>query len=270
MSVVPPLTTVVVALAALLPGTGSVSAAVTPALFVIEPALPVTTRISMLAVPPLRIPPRVQLTGAVPEQLPWEGVAEISVTPAGRVSVTTTLVAWFGPLLVTTSVYSSSPPAGAGSGLSALVSARSASATIVKLGPNSDVLLVPSVAVPVILSLAASPFPLTSSTPVSSRSRRPLGIPDRSAPRRTRSRRRPTRRSPPSRPRRPPGSARSPRSRPRSASSPPSVPDVNTGESMSEFGKAAFLVPLFAVTPSPAEVDAVPTFAKSSCRAPGC
>ena len=105
MSVVPPMTTVVAALAELFAGVGSVSAAVTLALFVIDPALDgVTTRISMLAVPVFRIPPRLHVTGPIPEQLPWLGVAEASVTPPGRLSVTTTFVALFGPLLVTSSV----------------------------------------------------------------------------------------------------------------------------------------------------------------------
>ena len=45
--------------------------------------------------------PRVQLTLLVPLQEPCDGTAEPNTTPAGSVSVTRTLVAVAGPLLVT-------------------------------------------------------------------------------------------------------------------------------------------------------------------------
>ena len=77
----------------------------TVALLEIVPVPPVVTRISTLAVPPLRIVPRLQVTVLVPEQLPWLGVAETSVTLAGSVSTTVVPVAAAGPLFVTTIVW---------------------------------------------------------------------------------------------------------------------------------------------------------------------
>ena len=100
MSVVPPTTTWVVTLTALFPGTGSVSFAVTLALSVRVPAPEVTTRISTLASPALRIAPRLHVTVVVPEQLPWLGVTDCRVTPGGRTFVATTPVAVSGPLFV--------------------------------------------------------------------------------------------------------------------------------------------------------------------------
>ena len=41
--------------------------------------------------------PRLQITGALPLQLPCVAVAETNVTPAGSVSATVTFVACFGP-----------------------------------------------------------------------------------------------------------------------------------------------------------------------------
>src|SRR5687768_9763081 len=58
----------------------------------------------IVAVPPLAIAPRVQVTVVVPEQLPCDGVAETNVVPAGRMSVTTTFDAVSGPALLTVMV----------------------------------------------------------------------------------------------------------------------------------------------------------------------
>src|SRR5215218_8739718 len=55
--------------------------------------------IVMVAEPPLEIKPRLHVT--VPEQVPWLGVAETSVSPAGSGSFTMTLEAFAGPLFRT-------------------------------------------------------------------------------------------------------------------------------------------------------------------------
>ena len=68
------------------------------------PVPDVVTRSSMVAVPPLRIPPRFATMIVVPETEPWLTVAEASVRPAGSVSRTTTFVAAPGPLLLMNSV----------------------------------------------------------------------------------------------------------------------------------------------------------------------
>src|SRR5689334_4957721 len=76
---------------------------------------------------PFAIVPSVHPTVPVDcEQVPCDGVAESNDTPAGRLSVTWTLVALEGPALCAVSVYVSSWPAGTGSGESVLVSERSA------------------------------------------------------------------------------------------------------------------------------------------------
>src|SRR5262245_66333149 len=63
------------------------------------------TTIVIVALPPLAIVPRSAVT--VPPAwvtVPWLGVAETNVVPAGRVSVTLTPGASLGPLLVTVTV----------------------------------------------------------------------------------------------------------------------------------------------------------------------
>ena len=83
----------------------SVAAELTLAVFVIEPWAWGVTLIETLALPPIAIVPSGHVT--VPdawEQVPWDGVAETKVTPAGRVSVTVVLVAPEGPALLTLSV----------------------------------------------------------------------------------------------------------------------------------------------------------------------
>src|SRR4051812_49232979 len=84
--------TAVIAVAVSLDGFGSM-APVTVAVFTTTPALAVlTTRVTVPAAP-LPIVPRLQDTGAVPLHVPWVGVAETKVRPAGRASVSVTFVA---------------------------------------------------------------------------------------------------------------------------------------------------------------------------------
>jgi hypothetical protein len=98
---------VVVAVAVLLLVSGSLVAAATVAVFVRVPDALVTTvtTISTVAVALLGKMPRLHVTVLVPEQLPELGVAETSVTPAGRTSVRTTPLVVAGivgiPLFVT-------------------------------------------------------------------------------------------------------------------------------------------------------------------------
>ena len=70
----------------------------------IVPAAVGVTVMVTVALSPLARLPRLQVTGAVPLQVPWLGVAEPNVTPLGSVSVTVTMVASDGPSLVTVSV----------------------------------------------------------------------------------------------------------------------------------------------------------------------
>src|SRR5687767_4786548 len=85
-------------------GVGSFSVAVALALFVIVPGVFGVTRIVTVAFALLLIVPRLQVTGAVPEQEPCDGVDETNVTLTGKVSVSTTLVAFDGPAFETVSV----------------------------------------------------------------------------------------------------------------------------------------------------------------------
>jgi hypothetical protein len=54
-----------------------------------------------VALPPLTMPPRLHDTVFVPEHEPWLGLSEPNCTLAGRVSVTTTFVAFDDPALLT-------------------------------------------------------------------------------------------------------------------------------------------------------------------------
>jgi len=94
--------TVVLTVAVLFPGTGSVSLAAMLAVFVTVPAAVGMTTIVTVALAAFAKVPRLQLTAAV--QVPWLGVAETNVTPVGTASVKVTPVAGDGPLLVTVSV----------------------------------------------------------------------------------------------------------------------------------------------------------------------
>ena len=67
----------------------------------------------------------LQVTVVVPVHVPLVEVAETSVTPVGSGSVTTTLVATEGPLLVAVIVYVMSSPARTAEALADLVIVRS-------------------------------------------------------------------------------------------------------------------------------------------------
>jgi len=96
--------TVVVTLAVLLVGTGSVSVAATEAVLVMLPAATGLTMIVTVAVAAFASVPMEQVTVVVPEQVPCVETAETKVGPAGSVSVRFTFVAGDGPLLVIVSV----------------------------------------------------------------------------------------------------------------------------------------------------------------------
>jgi hypothetical protein len=96
-----PAVALVVAVAELLAGLLSASEDDTVAVLVIVPAATgVTTMLTVAEAPPA-IVPRLHVTVDVPAQFPCEGVAEMKVIPAGRVSVRITPLAVEGPLLVT-------------------------------------------------------------------------------------------------------------------------------------------------------------------------
>jgi hypothetical protein len=123
---------VVDALAELLTRTGSDVGEETVAWFVIEPPEDGVTLISTLGVAPFETVPSEHVT--VPadcEQLPWDGVAELNVTPDGSVSVTVTPAAPEGPALLMPSVYVSCWPEETGSGESDFVIERSATGSTV-------------------------------------------------------------------------------------------------------------------------------------------
>jgi hypothetical protein len=97
--------TVVVAVALLLPDTGSLSVAETVAVLLKTPTAVGVTTIVTVALRPLPSRPMVHVTvPAAWTQLPRLEVAETYVTPGGRGSVSVTPVARDGPLLVTTMV----------------------------------------------------------------------------------------------------------------------------------------------------------------------
>jgi hypothetical protein len=101
------LLTVAVAEAELFPVSGSGKSEVTLAPFTIVPlaAAPTRTITVTVALPAFTRVPRLHVTVAVPLQAaPWEGVADTRVAFAGKVSVTVTFVAVFGPAFVTVSV----------------------------------------------------------------------------------------------------------------------------------------------------------------------
>jgi len=96
--------TVVVTVAELLAGLGSVSVAVMEALLVMRPADVGLTMMVTVAVAALGSVPILHETAAVPEQAPWVEAAETKVGVPGRLSIMVTLVAGDGPLLVTVMV----------------------------------------------------------------------------------------------------------------------------------------------------------------------
>src|SRR5882762_6003754 len=96
--------TVMVAEAVAFAGVGFVSFSVTVAVFVIEPAIVAVTARDTEAVAPFARVPRLQATVVVPVQVPWLGVEETNMRPAGSTSVNVTPVELDGPLLVTVRV----------------------------------------------------------------------------------------------------------------------------------------------------------------------
>src|SRR5437763_1974077 len=109
-------------MAVLLAGLVSVSVAVTVAVFVMVPGVGgAWTTIVTVALAPLLMVPRLPVT-VLPAvvTVPWLGVAETNVTPAGNVSVRVTPVAALGPLLATVTMYVRVCPARTGSGESVL------------------------------------------------------------------------------------------------------------------------------------------------------
>jgi len=82
-------------------GVGLVSFSATVAVFVIAPVAVAVTARETEALAPFASVPRLQVTVVVPVQVPWLGVAETNVRPAGSTSVNVTPVEFDGPLLVT-------------------------------------------------------------------------------------------------------------------------------------------------------------------------
>lgn len=85
---------------------GSLVAELTVAEFETEPlvAETVTTSTTVAFAPFARVP-REHVTVVVPEHVPWDGVAETNVIPAGSASVMTTLVAALGPAFAMAMLY---------------------------------------------------------------------------------------------------------------------------------------------------------------------
>jgi hypothetical protein len=91
----------VVAVLLLLPVLGSDTLLFTVAVLLKLPDAVGVTMIVMVALPPMAMLPRLQLTGLGALQLPWLGIAETNVAPAGMLSVTVTPDARLGPALCT-------------------------------------------------------------------------------------------------------------------------------------------------------------------------
>jgi hypothetical protein len=126
---------VVVAVAELVLGVGSDAVDPTDAvlLIVVPAATPdaTCTTTVMLADAPSASEPRLHATGVAPTHDPCVAIAETNDVPAGSGSLTVTLDASDGPLLVTPIVYVRFVPAVTGSGESDLATARSAEAATV-------------------------------------------------------------------------------------------------------------------------------------------
>jgi hypothetical protein len=109
----------------LLPILGSDTLLFTVAVLLKPPAVVGVTTIVTVALPPFAMLPRLQVTVLDPLQpLPWLGVADTNITPAGKGSVTVTPVAVLGPALPTINVYVKFCPTNTGSGDSVLVIER--------------------------------------------------------------------------------------------------------------------------------------------------
>ena len=118
-------------LSELLPGTGSVSSAVTLAVFVstVPGATSESTVAAMTSAPgvPTATAGRVQVTVAPAAEHSAEDAAPLKVVSGGKVSVTTTVVASLGPLFVTVRSHTMSVPAATSFSRSTFSIVRSAS-----------------------------------------------------------------------------------------------------------------------------------------------
>jgi hypothetical protein len=92
----------VLTLALLFAAFGSGWSPVTVAVSTLVPGVFSVATTVIVALPALARLPIAHMTGPVPVQVPVLGVAEVSVAPTGRTSVTVTPVASVGPLLVAT------------------------------------------------------------------------------------------------------------------------------------------------------------------------
>jgi hypothetical protein len=113
--------------AALFPGEGSGSVAVTVTAFTTVPVVVAESVIVTAALAPLAKLPRAHVI--VPDDCahePTVEVAEPHETPAGITSISVTPVAALGPLLVTTTAYATFDPTAIGSGKSLIVTDTSA------------------------------------------------------------------------------------------------------------------------------------------------
>ena len=115
----------VVTVAELLLASKSDSLAMALAVLTIEPGVKGVMVIVITAVAPTDKLPSAQVTVDVPSQVPWVVVTGPDVMPDGKVSVTFTLVATAGPLLVTVRRYAKLNPTCPGFGDADLLKARS-------------------------------------------------------------------------------------------------------------------------------------------------
>jgi hypothetical protein len=122
--------TIVVSVSLLFPSVGSDVAEVTDTLFVSVPLAPGLT-VPVIVIVTWAPAASVANVQRLLVPLSGAGVADPKMNPAGYVSVTTTLAAFEGPALLTTSVYVRACPAITGSGLSDFVTDTSAEALTV-------------------------------------------------------------------------------------------------------------------------------------------
>src|SRR5262245_16700913 len=140
--------------------TGSISLAVTNALFcTVVAEMPVTFKVIVADAAAATVPSAQVTVRFCTVQLPWDATADASVTPAGSVSVTTTLVAADGPSFCASRDQVKGVPNATGSADSVISRNRSAvggAAGTVTHEENSDVSLVGLVAVAVTIRPTAA------------------------------------------------------------------------------------------------------------------
>src|SRR5262245_19516765 len=123
-----------IAVAVLLPGFGSKVAAVTVTVLLTWPAGGATTRGTVAVAPRARVPRLAVNTPPATPVVPWLDVAETNAAPAGSTSVSTTLTASLGPLLLTVIVKVTWSPTTTGPETEAVfVTARSATGVMVSV-----------------------------------------------------------------------------------------------------------------------------------------